>query len=161
MKQADLWNCTDTLSREGVCVACYPWIPPVGQILLLVPRFDREFVMTFQRHSLVGGKMAPDLKLTLFSTKACVSIKELLRKWAAQEGPHIILFAVWWGRCFKQILARFTKCSSQMTGQISLKFDLKFPIIQWCTWTSRWEINRSKRRLEALRFLDNTAKHTR
>ena len=54
--------------------------PPVGDVLVLVPRYDREFVMTFQRHGFFAAKMAPDLNLTLFSTKACVSIKELLRK---------------------------------------------------------------------------------
>ena len=28
---------------------------------------------------------------------------------------------------FKQILARFSNCSPQMTGQITFKFDFKFP----------------------------------
>ena len=59
------------------------WIPPVGQILILLilvprqeriilswPRFDREFVMIFQRHGLSAAKMAPDLNSTLFKTKA-------------------------------------------------------------------------------------------
>ena len=40
----------------------FPWISPAGHILVLVPRFEREFVPTFQRHGSVGGKMAPDLK---------------------------------------------------------------------------------------------------
>ena len=34
----------------------FPWISPAGHILVLVPRFDREFVPTFQRHGSVGGK---------------------------------------------------------------------------------------------------------
>ena len=40
------------LSREGVCgllhVKGFPWTSPVGHILLLVPRFDREFVTTLK-----------------------------------------------------------------------------------------------------------------
>ena len=43
------WNKTG-----GVCVVCcetkgFPWITPVGKILVPVPWFDREFVMTFHR----------------------------------------------------------------------------------------------------------------
>ena len=53
--------------------------PRVGHVLVLVHRYDREFVMTFQRHGYSATKMAPDLNSTLFSTKACASIKELLR----------------------------------------------------------------------------------
>ena len=34
----------------------FTWIPPVGHILLLVPWFDREFVMTFQGQGSVRGK---------------------------------------------------------------------------------------------------------
>ena len=37
-------------------------ITPVRQIIVLVPRFDREFVMTLQRLA----KMAPDLNSTMF-----------------------------------------------------------------------------------------------
>ena len=46
---------TAELSKGGgVCsllrAKCRPWIPLVRHILVLVPRFDREFVMTFQGH---------------------------------------------------------------------------------------------------------------
>ena len=34
----------------------FPWISPVGYILVLVPRFDRGFNMTFQGHGSVRGK---------------------------------------------------------------------------------------------------------
>ena len=34
----------------------FPWIFPVGHILVLAPRFDREFVMAFQGNGSVGGK---------------------------------------------------------------------------------------------------------
>ena len=51
-------------------------IPPVGHVLVLVPRFDREFVMTFQRHGYSAAGTALDLNSTLFSTKVDVSIKE-------------------------------------------------------------------------------------
>ena len=57
---------------------CLTWIPPIGNILVLVPMFDREFVMTFQGHARFMAKMAPNLKSSLFSTKACASINELL-----------------------------------------------------------------------------------
>ena len=35
---------------------CFTWILSVGHILVLALRFDRVFVMTFQRHGLVRGK---------------------------------------------------------------------------------------------------------
>ena len=57
----------------------FTWASPVRQILVLVPRFDREFVMTFQRHGYSAAKMAPDLTSTLFLTKVSASINELLR----------------------------------------------------------------------------------
>ena len=37
---------------------------------------------------------------------------------------------------------------------------LSIDIIQWCAWTSCWEINRSKQRLKALKSIKNTAKHS-
>ena len=41
----------------------FPWISPVGHILVLVPSFDREFAMTFQGLTArSGAKLAPDLK---------------------------------------------------------------------------------------------------
>ena len=50
----------------GVCglllAKGFPWISPVGHILVLVPSFDRDFVMTFHGHGSIGDKMAPDLK---------------------------------------------------------------------------------------------------
>ena len=39
----------------------FTWVLPVGYILVLVPRFDREVVMTFQRHGYSAAEMAPDL----------------------------------------------------------------------------------------------------
>ena len=64
--------------RGGVCSLLrakgLTWIPLVGHILVLVPRFDREFVITDSRDT----KMAPNLKSTLFPTKAYVSTNKLL-----------------------------------------------------------------------------------
>ena len=34
----------------------FPWISPVGHILVLVPSFDNEFLMTFQGNGSIGGK---------------------------------------------------------------------------------------------------------
>ena len=56
--------------------------------------FDREFVMAFQRNGYSVPKMVPDLKSTLFSTKACLSINELSQKIVALEGPDIILLGI-------------------------------------------------------------------
>ena len=59
----------------------FPWISPVEHVLVLVPRFDREFVTTFQGHGSVGGKNGTRFEMNqLSSTKACVSINEPLRK---------------------------------------------------------------------------------
>ena len=60
---------------------------------------------------------------------------------------------------FKRILARFPKCSLQMTDRDSFKFDFNFSnlvifIIPSSTWTSHWEINRSK-------WLSKALRHTR
>ena len=45
----------------GVCsllrAKAFTWIPPVRQILALVPRFDREFFMTFAATRRVRGKI--------------------------------------------------------------------------------------------------------
>ena len=69
----------------GVCgllrAKGFPWtsrrISPAGHILVLVTRFDREFVPTFQGHGSVGGKNGTRFEMNF---KACVSINELLRK---------------------------------------------------------------------------------
>ena len=37
----------------------FTWISPAGHILVLVPRFDGEFVPTFQGHASVDGKNGP------------------------------------------------------------------------------------------------------
>ena len=60
----------------------FTWISLVRQILVLMPRFDCEFVMIFQGHGLSAAKMVNGLywNSTLFSTKACVSINELIRE---------------------------------------------------------------------------------
>ena len=34
----------------------FTWIPTVGHVLVLAPRFDSEFVMIFQEHGWVRGK---------------------------------------------------------------------------------------------------------
>ena len=47
--------------------------PPVGHVSVLMPRYDREFVMTFQRHGYSAGKMAPDLNSIFFSQRRHVS----------------------------------------------------------------------------------------
>ena len=63
--------CTDgwyktVLTREGVCMCSllrakgFTWIPPVRHILVLVPRFDREFLVTFQQHG--HGKTGTQFK---------------------------------------------------------------------------------------------------
>ena len=58
---------------------CFTGNRPVGQILM--PRFYREFVTTFQRDGLFAAKMAPHLNSTqLLSTKACISKSELCRE---------------------------------------------------------------------------------
>ena len=63
-------------------VCCEPKVsrrfPLLGEILVLVPRFDREFVMTFQGNGLSEAKMAPNLNLTFFSTKICSLMSEFL-----------------------------------------------------------------------------------
>ena len=48
-----------------------PCNPPIGQILVLIPRFDREL----SKHS-SAAKMAPGLNSSLFSTKACITNNE-------------------------------------------------------------------------------------
>ena len=41
-------------------------IPSVGHILVPLPRFDRESVMTFQGHSSVRGKIGARFEISLF-----------------------------------------------------------------------------------------------
>ena len=39
----------------------YSELSSVGHVLRLVPRFDREFVMTLQRYGYFAAKMTPDM----------------------------------------------------------------------------------------------------
>ena len=58
----------------------FPWISPAGHILVLVLGLTVSLFQHSRDRAQSAAKMAPDLKWTLFSTKACVSINELLRK---------------------------------------------------------------------------------
>ena len=52
----------------------FRWISPVGHILVLVPRFDREFVTTFQGHDLVGNKNGTRFEMNfVFNEGLCVN----------------------------------------------------------------------------------------
>ena len=52
----------------------FTWIPPVGHILVLVPRFDREFVMTFQGHGSVRGKNGARFEINfVFNEGLCLN----------------------------------------------------------------------------------------
>ena len=62
------------------------WIPPARHILVLVNRFDREFVMTLQRHGSISGKNGGRFDINFVFNEvsslvsACVSINEFLRE---------------------------------------------------------------------------------
>ena len=52
----------------------FSWISPAGHILVLVPRFDREFVPTFQRHGSVGGKNGTRFEMNfVFNEGLCLN----------------------------------------------------------------------------------------
>ena len=52
----------------------FPWNSPAGHILVLVPRFDREFVPTFQRHGSVGGKNGTRFEMNfVFNEGLCLN----------------------------------------------------------------------------------------
>ena len=52
----------------------FTWIPSVGYIFVLVPRFDREFVMTFQGHSSIRGKNGARFEINLvFNEGLCLN----------------------------------------------------------------------------------------
>ena len=62
----------------GVCgllrAKGFPWISPAGHILMLVPRFDREFVPTFQGHGSVGGKNGTRFEMNfVFNEGLCLN----------------------------------------------------------------------------------------
>ena len=66
------------LSREGVWgllrAKGFPWISPAGHILVLVPRFDSEFVPTFQGHGSVGGKTGTRFEMNfVFNEGLCLN----------------------------------------------------------------------------------------
>ena len=52
----------------------FPCIPPVGHILVLVPSFDREFVMTFHGYGSIGGKNGARFKMNfVFNEGLCLN----------------------------------------------------------------------------------------
>ena len=52
----------------------FPWISPVGHILVLVPSFDREFVMTFHGHGSIGGKNGARFEMNfVFNEGLCLN----------------------------------------------------------------------------------------
>ena len=147
-------NCT--YPGRGVCsLLRAKGFKYVGSCLGLTVRLSWQF----QRHGSVDGKNGARFEINfVFSEGLC------LNKWTSPKiscsertahhpSWHMVRHI---GVClsFQQILARFLKCSPQMTGQ-------SIYIIQYCTWTWRWEINSSKRLPEALRSHENSAKHTR
>ena len=107
---------------------------PAGHILVLVPRFDREFVPTFQRHGSVGDKNGTQFEMNfVFHEGLCLhkstSPKIICPGRTAHHPSCHMKRQVSESLSFKQILARFSKCSPQMTGQILFKFDFKFPTL--------------------------------
>ena len=105
-----------------------PWISPAGHILVLVPRFDREFVPTFQRHGSVGGKNGTQFEMNfVFNEGLCLHKSTSPKIICPERTAHhpFCHMERQLSEClsFKQILARFLKCSPQMTGQILFKFD--------------------------------------
>ena len=89
---------------------------------------------------------------TISLIKACVSINEPLGERVApgRTAHHPSWYMARQASvCFssKRILARFSKCSPQMTGKIAFKLDFKCSnlfiyIIQYCKWTRQflWEM---------------------
>ena len=67
------------LSREGVCVVCWMpkasrGFPQLGTFLVLVPRFDREFVPTSQGNGSVGGKNSTQFEMNFaFNEGLCLN----------------------------------------------------------------------------------------
>ena len=52
----------------------FPWISPAGHILVLVPRFDREVVPSFQGHGSVGGKNSTRFEINfVFNEGLCLN----------------------------------------------------------------------------------------
>ena len=52
----------------------FPWISPVAHILVLVPRFDREFVPTFQGDRSVGRKNGTRFEMNfVFNEGLCLN----------------------------------------------------------------------------------------
>ena len=101
----------------------FPSISPAGHILVLVPRFDRGFVPTFQRHGSVGGKFEMNF---VFHESLCLHKSTLPKIICPGRTAHHLSCHMerQLSEClsFKQVLARFSKCSAQMTGQILFKF---------------------------------------
>ena len=53
----------------------FPWISPVVHILVLVPRFDREFVTTFQGHGSVHNKNGTRFEMNFVFNEGLCLIK--------------------------------------------------------------------------------------
>ena len=61
------------------------WIPPDGHILVLVPRFDREFVMTFQGRGRNGARFV--IKF-LFNEGLCLNKLTFPRNNCSERTAH-------------------------------------------------------------------------
>ena len=110
----------------------FPWIPPVGCISVLVPSFDHEFAMTFQGDGSVRGKNGAGFEITfVFNESLCLNKQTSQRNSCSARTAHHpswhMVRQVSVCLSFKQILTRFSKCSPQMMGQITFKFNFKFP----------------------------------
>ena len=65
------------------------WIPPDGRILVLVPRFDREFVMTFQGHGSVRGRNGARFDINfLFNEDLCLNKLTFPRNSCSERTAH-------------------------------------------------------------------------
>ena len=72
-------NCTYT--GGGVCrllrAKGFTWIPRIGKVLVLVPKFDHEFVITFQRYVLSAEKKF-DFNSVLFNFRSNFNAIQIL-----------------------------------------------------------------------------------
>ena len=131
-----------------------------------MPRFDSEFVMTFQWHGLLRQKWCRFEFNFVFNEGLC------LNKWTSPKmscsgrTTHhpscYIVRQVNVCLSFEQILVRFSKCLLKWWIKLVFKIsNLVIYIVQCCTSPSCWEINCSKRLSGAPRSHENTAKYTR
>ena len=92
--------------------------------------------MAFQGHGSVRCKNGTLLKSTLFSTKACVAIKEIPREIVVPEGPHIILFLVY-GEAGKRVLkfqANFSEVFEVLSSNdgSNINIQIRLQVFQPC-----------------------------